>query len=268
MRKNGWRTETETSGGSEKSHSSPVRHRCGIRQSPSITTSHRCVVARHTATNPGSTIEGADSYLSGLADAMAMTGTTIHCCLFDGVDELDVLGPYEVFSCAQRTGASIEPTVVGLDSTAPIQANHGTTIEPQATLGTPDVVVVPGGGWSDDEGGVRVQVEDGALGDRLVQLHGNGTVIASVCTGAMVLAHAGLLDGKTATTHETAKRDLEAFDAITVSEDRYVDADDVLTAGGVTSGIDLALHLTERFGDEATAETVASELAYDRARSV
>ncbi|WP_330630463.1 DJ-1/PfpI family protein [Halocatena halophila] len=197
-----------------------------------------------------------------------MRSTTIHCCLFDGADELDVLGPYEVFSCAQRSGAPIEPTLVGLDSTAPIRANHGTTIEPQATLGTPDVVVVPGGGWSDEKGGVRVQVEDGALSDRLVQLHEEETVIASVCTGAMVLAHAGLLDGKAATTHDTAKEDLEAFEAVTVSDDRYVDAGDVLTAGGVTSGIDLALHLTERLGDETTAETVASEIAHERARSV
>lgn len=99
--------------------------------------------------------------------------------------------------------------------------------------------------------------------DAVARLHADGTTIASVCIGAMLLSKAGLLDGRPATTHHTALDDLRET-AADVQEVRYVDDGDVLTAAGVTSGFDLALHLVDREFGEAMGDRVARELEYER----
>jgi transcriptional regulator GlxA family with amidase domain len=90
-----------------------------------------------------------------------------------------------------------------------------------------------------------------------------GGVVAGVCTGGMLLARAGVLDGRRAVTHASALDDLRATDAV-VTEARFVDDGDVLTAGGVTSGLDLALHLVERECGADVADRVAEEIEYER----
>ena len=186
----------------------------------------------------------------------------VEVVLFDGFDELDGVGPYEVLSSAGVFGADVSVRTVTLDPVDRIEAAHGLRIEPDGQLGEPDLLVVPGGGWTDDGPGVRIEVEDGRLPDAVAECHRHGTTVASVCTGAMVLAEAGLLDGRPATTHPVAFDDLEA---VTERVDaRVVDDGDVLTAGGVTSGIDLALWLVEREFGEAVADDVAANLIHER----
>ena len=186
----------------------------------------------------------------------------VQIVLFDGFDELDGVGPYEVLSSAGVFGADVSVRTVTLDDVGRVEASHGLRIEPDGRLGEPDLLVVPGGGWADDGPGVRDEVEDGRLPEAVAERHRGGTTVASVCTGAMVLAEAGLLDGRPATTHPVAFDDLEAVtDRI---DARVVDDGDVLTAGGVTSGIDLALWLVEREFGETVADDVAENMVYER----
>jgi len=185
--------------------------------------------------------------------------------LFEGFDELDAVAPYEVFQTAAGMGADLDVSTRTLVPDEGVTAGHGLTVEPDDVLfGTPDLVVVPGGGWNDRESpGVWTEYEDGTLPERLATLHEGGATVASVCTGAMLLAKAGLLDGRPATTHESAKDDLAEYEDVEVRDERYVDDGTVLTAGGVTAGIDLALHIVERECSPGVAERVAEEIEYE-----
>jgi transcriptional regulator GlxA family with amidase domain len=193
--------------------------------------------------------------------------TTIDILCFDGFEELDAVGPYETFRIAAARGAPLDASLVTLDERDRVTAAHGLRIEPDGTLSAddpPDVVVVPGGGWNDrDAAGAWTEAERGAIPATLADLHDAGTTTAAVCTGGMLLARAGLLDGRPAVTHAGALDDLRATGAEVVDA-RYVDDGDVLTAGGITSGLDLALHLIERLVDAETADAVATHMEYDR----
>lgn len=184
----------------------------------------------------------------------------VEILLFDGFDELDAVGPYEVLDSGARTGADLDVATVTHEPVETITASHGLEIVPDGTLGDPELLVVPGGGWKTD-GGVRAVVNDGAIPTAVADHHAGGGSVASVCTGAMILASAGVLDGRPATTHHVAHDDLEA---VTERVDaRVVDDGDVVTSGGVTAGIDMGLWLLEReFGAEVAAE-VAGTLEYE-----
>jgi transcriptional regulator GlxA family with amidase domain len=196
----------------------------------------------------------------------------VEIVVFDGVEELDALGPYEVFSVARQAGADIQVRLVTYkdQEVDRIRAAHGLVFHPQGRLDEgADVVVVPGGGWSSraDRGAWQV-AEEGTLPKQLARLHRRGTLIlASVCTGGMLLAKAGVLHGRRAITHADAVDELAASGARVVKA-RVVDDDDLVSAGGVTSGIDLALHLVERLvGPQARAAT-EREIEYVGAQAV
>jgi len=184
--------------------------------------------------------------------------------LFEGFDELDAIGPYEVFGNAARAGADCATTLRTIDETALVEASHGLRIEPDGRVADadPDLLLVPGGGWNDREGpGAWAEAERGAIPDVIAELSDAGSTIAGVCTGGMLLARAGILDGRPAVTHASALDDLNAV-GVDVQDARVVDDGDVLTAGGVTSGLDLAFHIVEReFGTEV-AEAVGTEMEY------
>lgn len=190
----------------------------------------------------------------------------VEIALFDGFDELDAVGPFEVLDNGRRAGADLDVRLVALDGQERVTASHGLNVGVDGLLSDPDLLLVPGGGWSDGEGGVRRVVTDGALGEAVAERHADGARVGSICTGAMVLAEAGLLDGRPATTHHAAHEDLERV--ADRRDARVVDDGDVVTAGGVTSGIDLALYLLEReFGADVAAQ-VAHELEYERSEDV
>ncbi|PSP84326.1 AraC family transcriptional regulator [Halobacteriales archaeon QS_1_68_17] len=187
--------------------------------------------------------------------------------LFEGYEELDAIGPYEVFGAAADHGADLSVDLLTVEPTDRVTAAHGLRVEPDGTLGAAgdlDLLVVPGGGWSDPETpGARVEAERGALPEALAASHGAGTTVAGVCTGGMLLSTAGLTDGRPAITHRSAIDDLRAAGAEVV-EARVVDDGDVVTAGGVTAGIDLALHLVEREFGAALADEVATYMEFER----
>jgi transcriptional regulator GlxA family with amidase domain len=191
--------------------------------------------------------------------------TTIAVLLYDGFDELDAVGPFEAFEMAVDEGAPLDVSLVTLATRERVTAAHGLRVEPDGVLSVddpPDVVVVPGGGWNDRRpAGAWAEAERGDVPDALRRLHDAGTTLAAVCTGGMLLSRAGLLSGRPAVTHGGALDDLRATDAEVVDA-RVVDDGDVVTAAGITSGLDLALHLIERLFDAETAEAVATGLEY------
>ncbi|MER5528506.1 GlxA family transcriptional regulator [Streptomyces sp. NPDC002677] len=186
-----------------------------------------------------------------------MAQRTVLVVLFDGVQSLDVTGPVEVFTGAEvQTPGSYRIRTASLDG-APVRTSSGLTVVPDTALAEasePHILLVPGG-----QGTRR---PDPALVDWLRE-HGPRTGrLVSVCTGAILLAAAGLLDGHRATTHwaycDKLARDHPAVD---VDPDPiYVRDGRVATSAGVTSGIDLALALVEEDLGRDVALTVARHL--------
>lgn len=177
--------------------------------------------------------------------------------LFEGVTALDAVGPYEVL---QRL-PDVQVVFVGHE-VGHVRTDNGflgmavdTAFEDVAEA---DVVVVPGGI------GTRALLDDERLLAWLRSVHAGTRLTTSVCTGALLLAAAGLLDGLTATTHWGARDLLEKLGARPVSE-RVVEHLDrrIITAGGVSSGIDMALRVIELLVDRTAAEAAQLMIEYD-----
>ena len=188
----------------------------------------------------------------------------IDVLLYDGFDELDALGPFEVLA-----NAGFDTALVSLDGARPVTGSHGATVSATSAPRGGDVLVVPGGGWNDrSPRGARAEAGGPAMPAALRAAHEAGTTLASVCTGGMLLATAGLLTGRPAVTHHGAVDDLRAAGADVIAGARVVDDGDILSAGGVTSGIDLALWIVEReLGTEA-ADRIAREMEHERRGNV
>lgn len=188
----------------------------------------------------------------------------IDIALFPGFDELDAVAPFEVLQNAAAAGADFAVRLVSLAG-SPLVANHGLQVHAAADREPrPDLLIVPGGGWVRGDGpGVRAEIAAGRLPAYIAELHARGAIVASVCTGAMLLATAGILRGRHATTHHAALAALGDAGAIVVDA-RVVDDGEILSAGGVTSGLDLSLWIVERFASPAIARWVEQELEYER----
>jgi transcriptional regulator GlxA family with amidase domain len=190
----------------------------------------------------------------------------IDVLLFDGFDELDAVAPFEVLTSARDLGAPFDVALAGVHGDGAVTAAHGLRVLPDGAAGArrADLVVVPGGGWNTRGPlGARAEVERGVLPRRLTEWHDGGATVATVCTGALIAGAGGLLRGRPATTHHANLDDLAAMGA-RVTGARVVDDGDVLTAGGVTSGLDLALHLVERHASRELADRVAAEIEHER----
>lgn len=186
--------------------------------------------------------------------------------LFDGFDELDAIGPYEVLQNAARFGADLEVRLVTLHPQEEVVASHGLRVRPDGVLEDGvDLLIVPGGGWSTRaERSVRAEAERGELPEVIAKRHSAGATVAAVCTGAMLLSAAGITAGLPAVTHRSAVEDLSRSGAEVIEAARVVDAGDVLTAGGVTSGLDLALYIVEREWSAQLANRIEREMEYER----
>jgi transcriptional regulator GlxA family with amidase domain len=191
----------------------------------------------------------------------------IEILVFDGVDEMDVMGPFEVWSHASRR-PEFELALVGLDGPTEVTGLHGLQFKAPEGLGTPDALFVPGGGWMNRaDRGAWAEARRGVLPARIAELAPQLAWIGSVCTGSMLLAEAGLVKGRAATTNRGAWHELEEFGA-DLKHNRVVDDGDLVTAGGITAGIDLALHIVERFSSVEVADGIASTMEYARVRDV
>ena len=192
----------------------------------------------------------------------------VRIIVFDGVDEIDFIGPYEVLRRAAKLvgpPAQVDVRLVTLESQAQITSAHGLRFQPDGVLeDSADLVVVPGGGWADrSPRSVYAEVQRGLLPQRLAALHPQCTIMAAVCTGAMAMAAAGLLAGRPAVTHHSALDELRSAGAQLIDA-RVVDDGDIVTCGGVTSSIDLALWLVERIWGEKLSGRIAAGMEYTR----
>jgi transcriptional regulator GlxA family with amidase domain len=184
--------------------------------------------------------------------------------VFPDVEELDFAGPWEILGAwaehHPQDGARLR--LVAEDG-EPVRCRKGLQVVPDATLdeaGRLDVVLVPGGQ------GTRALLSRTDLHDWLRDQAASGALVTSVCTGSLVLAAAGLLDGRRAATHWSAYDELREAGrgAVEVVEDeRFVDEGPVVTAAGVSAGIDMALHLVARLASPDTARAVRREVQYD-----
>lgn len=189
--------------------------------------------------------------------------------IFDEVELLDMAGPYEVFTTAARmqargqppgTPACFEVCTIGRRR-APVRARAGLRLQPDHALDDHpplDCAIVPGG------------VVDAELGQADLQRWiaaqaGSARIVASVCTGALLLAQAGLLDGRPATTHWEDLDGLRRLrPAVQVREGlRWVDAGAVVSSAGISAGIDMSLHLVRRLQSLALAQRTARQMDFD-----
>ena len=183
--------------------------------------------------------------------------TTVAIPLFDQFTALDAIGPYEVL---QRV-PGIDVVFVGHETGEVRSDNRMLGITRDAVfedVPAPDVLVFPGGF------GTRALEHDERVLDWVRSVHATSRWTTSVCTGALVLAAAGLLTGRTATTHWATYAELERY-GVTAVADRVVEHldDRLLTAAGVSSGIDMALRLTELLVDRTAAEAAQLMIEYD-----
>ncbi|MFD4357913.1 GlxA family transcriptional regulator [Nocardia sp. NPDC058518] len=198
-----------------------------------------------------------------------MTERLIVIVLFDRVDLLDVTGPPEVFSLLQRE--MDEPTgyqvVLAAESMAAVTTAAGVRILPDVTfaeLGRVDTVVVPGAVEIDSRRRVSAVVDPGVVAE-VARLAEGARRVASVCVGAHILAAAGLLDGKRATTHwSTAKQLADEHPKVVVDADPiYIRDENVWTGAGLTACLDLTLALVaDDFGDELALRVARQLVMY------
>jgi transcriptional regulator GlxA family with amidase domain len=183
--------------------------------------------------------------------------------LFPGVEELDWAGPWEVLAFWATHWPEDGVGVVTLAREAGvIECAKGAKVIPDHTWDTApplDVLVYPGGQ------GTRPQIGDETFRQWVRKQAATGALMTSVCTGALVYADAGLLDGRPATTHWGSLdllgrlgRDIEVR-----PDDRFVDDGDIVTAAGVSAGIDMALHLVGRLHSPERAREVRRGIQYD-----
>ncbi|QTE28389.1 DJ-1/PfpI family protein [Pengzhenrongella sicca] len=182
--------------------------------------------------------------------------------VFDDAEELDVVGPFEVLA-AWAALSDLRPEVLTFSADgAGVRLAKGLRIVPDRSaddVAGLHVLVYPGGR------GTRTLSADSAHLDWVRRQRAEVPLLASVCTGALVLAAAGLLAGRPATTHWGAFDELAAIDPSVMldTEARFVDDGDVITAAGVSAGIDMALHLVARLESADVARQVRRAIQYD-----
>lgn len=176
--------------------------------------------------------------------------------LYPSFTALDFIGPYEVLRALPDAEVRFvwhEPGPITADSgVLLVGATHSFDETP-----APDVVLVPGGP------GTVTTARDEKVLDWLRRVHPGATWTASVCSGSVVLAAAGLLDGKRATSHWSTLSALKAFGVTPVGDQRIVHEGDVITAAGVSAGIDLGMWLAGQIGGEAKAKAIQLMIEYD-----
>jgi transcriptional regulator GlxA family with amidase domain len=202
---------------------------------------------------------------------------TVGILLFEQVDLTDIAGPYEVFHNAGYTLRDLQKSLSGQDTLENhpfvvrtvsqagqlLKASNGLRLEPDYSFAQApafDIVVIPGGNL-----GViaHIRTQDEII-HWIARASSQSQLITSVCSGAFLLAQAGLLDGKQATTHWAALDLLEQeFPQIQVQRTgKFVDEGTIITSAGVTSGFDMALHVIERFLGEQMAQAVAKGIEF------
>jgi transcriptional regulator GlxA family with amidase domain len=184
---------------------------------------------------------------------------TIAFVQYPGLTPLDIVGPLQVFSLLSQLAPGYDTVVVG-ERIEPMATDTPLTLVPSHTFETmpdPHVLIVPGGTVP-----TIAAMADEKLLDKLRTAAARSAIVGSVCTGSLLLAAAGLLDGRRANTHWMYRDLLPKFGAVPVAE-RWVRDGNVITAAGVSAGIDMALHLVGELAGPDVARKVQLFIEYD-----
>ncbi|MBL7861102.1 MAG: DJ-1/PfpI family protein [Cyclobacteriaceae bacterium] len=191
--------------------------------------------------------------------------------LFDDVEVLDFAGPFEVFSVTGKRKAGQPYEVVTVAEKDTITARNQLVVKPLYTFAdmpAPDILLIPGGGGYHADGrpfGSRKEMDNPVM-IQWVQLQAKHTeLILSVCTGALILAKAGLLENLEATTHFMALDTLKLLAPNTrvVSDKRYVDNGKIILSAGVSAGMDMAFYVVSKLQSPEVARETAQYMQYD-----
>ncbi|MDI3423835.1 DJ-1/PfpI family protein [Streptomyces luteolus] len=190
----------------------------------------------------------------------------VHTVLYDGVEEQDFAGHIEVLGIAGED--LVAQSFVHVEGGRRVRTAAGMEIRCRDTWSprSADVIIVPGAGYGDGSGLDR-EIRRGVLPRALASAPRKGLVLGAVCTGTMLLAAAGLTDRRRCTTHHIALDDLRRQGGRVVGG-RVVDDGDLVTCGGVTSGIDLGIWLLERYFGADLAVHAEKVLEYERRGTV
>ncbi|NOK60824.1 MAG: DJ-1/PfpI family protein [Chloroflexi bacterium AL-W] len=193
---------------------------------------------------------------------MTESNYTLGIFIFENVEVLDFCGPFEVFNiCSTEHGPAPHAFTIKLiaESLDPVTTRGGMRVLPDATIAEHlpvDLLIVPGGP------GVRTAIQHDSIIEWMAQVQPS-IALASVCTGALLLAEAKRLDGQRATTHYASYDWLEQYKRVTVLRgERFVDNNTILTSAGVSAGIDMSLHLVERLLGKDIARWTAERMEY------
>ena len=187
----------------------------------------------------------------------------ISILIFDQVEILDFTGPLEVFNTARAYWKGPPPSIeLVAPSVTPIKTVGGMRVQPDRSLRDclqTDLLVVPGGI------GTRQLIHHKPTIEWLSERARQSVLTLSICTGALLLGKARLLDGREVTTHHSAFEELrEIVPTATIrSQQRFVDSGDLITAAGISAGLDAALYTVARINGTPTAKQTAEEMEYD-----
>ncbi|MET9642116.1 DJ-1/PfpI family protein [Streptomyces syringium] len=189
--------------------------------------------------------------------------TTYGLLIFEGAEELDFTGPWEVFTASSMVRGHTDTAVLIAEHPGPVRCNKGMRVLPDHTFDDHpplDVLLVPGGN------GTRRQVHNPALIEWITETSGDVSWVTGVCTGALLLHEAGPARGRRVATHYAFEDTLESRGDITVVRDaRYVVDGDLITSQGVSAGIDMALWLIGRIHGRDHARAVRRYIQYEPA---
>ena len=184
--------------------------------------------------------------------------------IFNEAEVLDIAGPFEVFSIAtNETGTKAFNVKTVAETKKIMHARNGLKIEPDYSFDDApnfDILIVPGG-----YGAEEIEIHNNKLLNWIKERANSVEILASVCTGAFLLAKAGLLDGKNATTHWI---DIDRFDKdfsnVCVQRDvKFIDEGSIITSAGISAGINMSFHIIQRLLGVEIARKTAKRMEYD-----
>jgi transcriptional regulator GlxA family with amidase domain len=202
-------------------------------------------------------------YFWSLSEVCLMATRNVAILMFDDVEVLDFAGPFEVFSVTSELSKGERPFAVSTVAVHPgaVNARNGLSVNPDCTISDcppPDILIVPGGQ------GTRKLIDNSAVIKWIKDCARTAELVLSVCTGSLLLAKAGLLEGLAATTHHQVLdllRELAPNTTI-IENQRFVDNGKIITSGGIAAGIDMSLHVVGKLLGTAQAEQTAEHMEY------
>ena len=198
-----------------------------------------------------------------LSEVGLMATRNVAILMFDDVEVLDFAGPFEVFSVTSELNKGERPFAVSTVAEHPgaVNARNGLSVNPDCTISDcppPDILIVPGGQ------GTRKLIDNSAVINWIKDSARTAELVLSVCTGSLLLAKAGLLEGLEATTHHQVLDLLKelAPNTTIIENQRFVDNGKIITSGGIAAGIDMSLHVVGKLLGTAQAEQTADHMEY------